>query len=145
MSIGFDRILAAVDFSPDSIGGVRAAAETARLHSAALLVFHVIEAEPSPAPAGTVLTLIEKANGAMATLVEGLRPTVNKLALTTEVTTGNAGDEIVARACDWSADLVVLGAKGTATLEDVILGGIARSVVERAPCSVLAVRGRAIR
>jgi nucleotide-binding universal stress UspA family protein len=143
--MSFHRVLAAVDFSRDSVNGARAAVETARLHAASLLVFHAMEAEPAMAdPLRGVgeaeLELLEKAHAAMETLIDELRPSLDGVRFTTEVTTGWAEDAIIARAREWKADLVVLGAKGTATLEDIVLGGITRSVVERAPCSVMAVR-----
>jgi hypothetical protein len=40
----FERILCAVDFSPDSLQAFGVALKMARFHRGALLVFHVIEA-----------------------------------------------------------------------------------------------------
>jgi nucleotide-binding universal stress UspA family protein len=145
--VSFQRVLAAVDFSRDSITGARAAAETARLHSAALLVFHAVDVEPraaaEPLPGGgeAVLEILDKAHNAMDALIEDIRPVLGGVRFTTEVATGWPEDEIVARAQQWKADLVVLGARGTVTLEDVFLGGVAHGVLQRAPCSVMAVRG----
>lgn len=42
-----ERILCAVDFSPDSLQAFRIAAEMAQPHSGALLVLHVFEALPA--------------------------------------------------------------------------------------------------
>ena len=137
--MSFQRVLAAVDFSRDSVTGVRAAAEAARLYSAALLIFHSIEAEPDAA--GATLELMEKARAAMEALIENLGPLLDGVEHTTEIASGWPEEAIVDRAREWKADLVVLGAKGIAMPEDALLGGIAGGVVERAPCSVLAVRG----
>jgi nucleotide-binding universal stress UspA family protein len=62
--------------------------------------------------------------------------------LTTEIASGEASAEILNRARDWGADLIVLGAKGAASLESIILGGTAEHVMQGAPCSVLVVRRR---
>ena len=100
-----------------------------------------VVAEPFPRIGETALEMLEKAHAAMEALIDDLGPPLESVPFRTEVTTGSAEDEIVARAREWKADLVVLGARGTVTLEDVFLGGIARGVLERAPCSVMAVRG----
>ncbi|HEX9444369.1 MAG TPA: universal stress protein [Candidatus Binatia bacterium] len=147
--MAFKRILAAVDFSRESVKAFFVAVEIARLHSAALLVFHVIEAAPAAPhllPAGglgeAVLDIVEKANAAMARLIEDARPALKGLAFESEVITGRAFDEIVERAGEWKADLVVLGSKGATSLEDALVGGTAQEVVERAPCSVLVKRSK---
>ena len=136
----FHRVLAAVDFSPASVAAARAAGETARFHSAKLLVFHSVEVDLDAADA--TLDLLEKARAAMETLVDDLSSVLNGVEFTTEITSGWPEDAIIDRARDWKADLVVLGANGTETLEQVLLGGIASGVVERAPCSVMVTRGR---
>lgn len=137
-NLRFERILCAVDFSPDSLEGFRVAAEMARLYSSALLVFHVIEAQPSVSP-DALIEINRRANDAMAELVAPAR-TGLAAKLSTEVTSGAAFDEIVKRARDWKADLVVLGAKGVTSLEEVVVGGTAEAAVREAPCSVLVAR-----
>ena len=49
--------------------------------------------------------------------------------------------EILKHARDWSADLIVLGAKGATALEQIVVGGTAERVMKDALCSVLIVRG----
>jgi nucleotide-binding universal stress UspA family protein len=135
----FKRILCAVDFSPDSLEAFRVAVEMARLHSGSLHLFHVIEAQPV-VPAQVEIRIVGEANAAMEKLVTSAGSSLDGLAFTTEVTSGQAFVEIVERAREWRADLIVLGSKGITSLEEIIIGGTAENVMKEAPCSVLVVR-----
>jgi universal stress protein A len=135
----FERILCAVDFSPDSLQAFGVAVKAARIHRGALLVFHVIEAQPM-VTADALIRINKEANDAMAELIASARQHLEGIAISSEVTTGRAYVEIVNRAREWKASLVVLGARGVTSLEEVIVGGTAESVVREAPCSVLVAR-----
>jgi nucleotide-binding universal stress UspA family protein len=135
----FKRILTAVDFSVNSLAAFRIAAEMASVHSAALHLLHVIEALPS-GPGEATMEFVQKANEAVEQLVGSSQPALEKVTLTTEVASGRAFDEIVNRARDWHADLIVLGTKGTTSLEEILLGGTAEHVIKESPCSVLIVQ-----
>ena len=135
----FKRILCAVDFSPDSLAAFDVAVETARLYSASLHIFHVIEAQPA-VPPQVEIRIVEEANAAMEKVVASAESSLDGLAFTTEVTSGQAFVEIVERAREWRADLIVLGSKGITSLEEIIIGGTAENVMKEAPCSVLVVR-----
>lgn len=137
----FKRILCAVDFSPDSVAAFRVAVEMGRIHSGSLHLFHVIEAQPNIS-GEALLKIIDRANEAMEGLVASEQSSLDGLAFTTEVSSGEAAVEIVNRAREWRADLIVLGSKGITSLEEIIVGGTAERVIKEAPCSVLAVRGR---
>src|SRR5687768_17839968 len=108
----FKRILIAVDFSPNSLEAFRVAADMASVHSASLHLLHVIEAWPA-APGEAAVEFVQKANAAIEQLVASSQSALEKVTLTTEVASGRAFDEIVNRARDWRADLIVLGTKGT--------------------------------
>jgi nucleotide-binding universal stress UspA family protein len=135
----FKRILTAVDFSANSLDAFRVAAEMASVHSAALHLLHVIEALPSARGEAT-MEFVQQANEAVEQLVASSQPALEKVTLTTEVASGRAFDEIVNRARDWRADLIVLGTKGTSSLEEIFLGGTAEHVIKESPCSVLIVQ-----
>ncbi len=140
--MAFKRILCAVDFSRDSVAAFNVGVQMARRDAAALHVFHVIEAEPSVSVGEAVVRVLEQANAALERLLSDVAPALDGLAVTSEVTSGFAADEIVGRARGWKADLVVLGSKGAPTFEDLGPGETVEGVVEQAPCSVLAVRGQ---
>jgi nucleotide-binding universal stress UspA family protein len=135
----FNRILAAVDFSPNSLDAFRVASDLARLRSAFLHLLHVIE--PQPAVTGeAVMDLVQKANTAIEELVGSLQPPLDGTKFTSEVASGRAFDEILECARQWRADLIVLGTKGTRLLEEILLGGTAEQVIKDSPCSVLVVK-----
>lgn len=60
-----------------------------------------------------------------------------------EVVAGSPGATIVAFASDWSADLVIMGSHGRTGLARLLLGSVARSVLNHASCSVLIIRRHA--
>jgi nucleotide-binding universal stress UspA family protein len=137
----FKRILCGVDFSADSLEAFRVAVAMARLHSGAIHLFHVMEAQPN-VTGQALLQMIERANHALEGFVTSSRSSLDRLAFTSEVTSGEAAVEVVSRAREWRADLIVLGSKGITALEEIIIGGTAERVMQQAPCSVLVVRGR---
>jgi nucleotide-binding universal stress UspA family protein len=143
----FKRILCAVDFSTDSVEGFHIAVELARAQSGSLHLLHVIEAQPVVSdwlPIGGIgevtIQIEEKANAAMESLVRSAKASLSGLAVTTEATSGRAFVEIVNRATELKTDLIVLGSKGVASLEDIIVGSTAERVMKAANCSVLIAR-----
>ena len=145
--MAFNRILCAVDFSETSLEAFRRAAEIARRFASSLYVLHVIEARPvAPYLIGVdevgemAVSLEEKATAALESLVESSASDLEGVPLALEVTAGRAFVEILNRARDWAADLIVLGAKGATALEQIFVGGTAERVMKDAPCSTLIVR-----
>ncbi len=55
---------------------------------------------------------------------------------------GDPAQEVVRSAEAFSADLIVMGTRGQTGFERLLLGSVARKVLERAHCSVLVVRAR---
>jgi nucleotide-binding universal stress UspA family protein len=53
---------------------------------------------------------------------------------------GDPGEEIVAEARTWGADLIVMGSHGRGALKRLLLGSVATQVLHHAPCSVQIVR-----
>jgi nucleotide-binding universal stress UspA family protein len=145
--VAFKRILCAVDFSPNALEAFRVAVEFVRLYSGSLHIFHVLEAQPVVSEwlpiegMGKVAIEIEKkAIDALESLVAHAKPSLEGRSVTAEVASGRAFVEIVTRAQEWKPDLIVLGSKGLASLEDIIVGSTAERVVKAASCSVLVVR-----
>jgi nucleotide-binding universal stress UspA family protein len=60
----------------------------------------------------------------------------------TAVREGDPRTVILDEARSWGADLIVLGSHGHSRLERWVLGSVARSIVDHAPCSVEVVRPR---
>jgi nucleotide-binding universal stress UspA family protein len=53
---------------------------------------------------------------------------------------GSPADEIVRAATELASDLIVLGAHGRRSLEELLLGSTVENVTKHAPCPVLVVR-----
>jgi nucleotide-binding universal stress UspA family protein len=143
----FKRILCGVDFSQDALRAFHTAVALARQSKAALHLLHVIEAQPVvpgwlPANGLSEVTLMleEKATAAMQSLMKSSSRELKGLKVTTEINDGRAFVEIINRAHEWKADLIVIGAKGAASVEEMVAGGTAENVVRIAQCSVLIVR-----
>lgn len=62
--------------------------------------------------------------------------------LTTEIDVrhGDPAHEIIRAATDWKADLIVMGTRGRTGLERLLLGSVARRVLQHAQCSILVER-----
>jgi nucleotide-binding universal stress UspA family protein len=143
----FRRILCGFDFSRDALRAFHTAAALARQSKAALHLLHVIEAQPVvpgwlPANGLSEVTRMieEKATAAMHSLISSSSRELKGLKVTTEINDGRAFTEIISRAHDWKADLIVIGAKGAASVEAMVAGGTAENVVRIAQCAVLIVR-----
>src|SRR5436190_6197540 len=73
-------------------------------------------------------------------IAASLEPT--GLSVQKAVREGNASEAIIEEAKDWPADLIVMGTHGYTGLKKLVLGSVAHSVVNHAPCSVEVVRDR---
>jgi nucleotide-binding universal stress UspA family protein len=60
--------------------------------------------------------------------------------VTCEVRAGEPATEIIASAKDHATDMIVVGHRGRGRLIQMVLGSVARKVVDSAPCPVLIVR-----
>src|SRR5258707_5513278 len=147
MIMPFKRVLCGIDFSAPSIGAFHTAVKLARQVKAELHVLHVIEAQPVvpgwlPADGLGQVTLMieEKANSAMKALMKSSSRALKGLKVSNEIEDGRAFTEITSRAHEWKADLIVIGAKGAASVEEMVAGGTAENAVRIARCSVLIVR-----
>ena len=112
-------------------------------------MFHVIEAEPPVSEwlpihgiGEVTVQLVAKANAAMEALLASTGSALHGLSVTSEVTSGRAFDEIVHRAREWRADLIVVGSRGEASIEKLVLGSTAEHVMKSANGSVLVTRLR---
>lgn len=66
----------------------------------------------------------------------------NKLRVTTLVRHGVPYNQILKVAEDKKVDFIVMGARGTSSVEEFFIGGVAEKVSRRAPCPVFLVRKR---
>jgi nucleotide-binding universal stress UspA family protein len=143
--MGFERILCAVDFSDGSLAALKSAVELAQGDSRRLFILHVSEAQPvfsqwlTPDRLGEItVELQEAAKESMDELLDSAQ--LEDVSVETEITNGRAFVEIIKKAREWKADLVVLGAKGMASLDQIVMGSTAERVMKESACSVLIVK-----
>jgi nucleotide-binding universal stress UspA family protein len=138
------RILVPTDFSPCSQDAVRYAAVLAKRFGASISVLHVIETLSYTLTESLqwvdlyahVRTLVEPM---MDGLVRDLRE--QNFTAVGALIQGVAYDEIVKKAKEESADLIVMGTHGRRGMRHLLMGSVAERVVRAAPCPVLTVRG----
>lgn len=143
----FKRIICPVDFSDSSLTAFETAVEMAQRDSAELLVLHVIEGRPvvsewfpTHSLGEMTVRMEEKANQAVNTLLTCAAPKTEGLAVATMIVNGIPFVEILKQATTWKADLIVLGAIGATSVDEIIFGSTAERVLKGTACSVLVVR-----
>lgn len=76
---------------------------------------------------------------------EGERLRTAGWAGSTEIRHGDPADEIIQAVEELGVDLVVLGSHGTSGIKRFLLGSVSGRVLEYAPCSVLIIKGSAVK
>jgi nucleotide-binding universal stress UspA family protein len=139
------HILVPVDFSPHATLALAEAVELATPYQAQLTVVYVIPQvifHPDwAADMEETLDLADITAEAQQTLSKMIEP--YRLAgarISAQVVPGGPYVEIVRLARQIGADLIVIGAHGTADRPPFLMGSVAEKVVRDAPCSVLTVR-----
>jgi len=141
----YQRILVAVDLSPDSLFiGQRARSLSAALDGELHLI-HVVEPVPLAVPmppdavvpsmVTTQVELVERAQDYIGNLAKELGVPETRWS----VVVGNTRDEIVRVAIDRAVELIVIGTRERHALA-FLIKPTEDVVVHRAPCDVLAVR-----
>ena len=142
------RILAPIDFSPDSEKALKYAMRLAQQSDAQLLLLHVTEPliytsdfMPPGAMYDWEASALQRANekltAAQATVAAGKQ---KKIGTEIHVRTGVAHHEITQAAQTLKADLIVISTHGRTGLRHMLMGSTAERVVQHAPCPVLVVR-----
>jgi nucleotide-binding universal stress UspA family protein len=144
----FQRILCPVDFTPASLGALRAAAALASDADAELTLLHVI-APGADAPALRHVLSGGEPQRALearvrARLYMSLPDESRESCRTCEVVgTGSVPEEILRVARESRAELIVMGVHGRPLLGPALFGSNASAVVSRASCPVLTFTGPA--
>ncbi|MGH2528236.1 MAG: universal stress protein [Actinomycetota bacterium] len=136
----FERILVAVDGSPQSEKTILVAVDLARRYGSAVTVVHVREYERyegSDVDLGPPIPAEELVNGVLARFRDG---GVDAQGEIRRVSSGNTPQQIVDVAAGSHADLIIMGSRGMTEWKSLLLGGVANKVVHHAACPVLLVR-----
>jgi nucleotide-binding universal stress UspA family protein len=136
------RILVAFDGSDPATWAIGVAGGMAARGGAELIVLTVVDPAVTAAP--ELAAVADDVRVAMRQRAETLTDVAVSLAppgvpVERVMREGAAGDEIVAVAREWQADLVVLGTRGRGRLATFLLGGTAEHVIRRAHCPVVTV------
>jgi len=140
MTMSAKRILVATDFSEGSDEALLRAIDLAKQTGASLEIVYVIELDVEQFPLGLYDT--HRDLGAYVDRELGRRAEIARrvgVVCHTSTAEGNAATEIVKRARDVEADVIVVGTHGRKGLVHVLLGSVAERVVHRATCPVLTV------
>jgi nucleotide-binding universal stress UspA family protein len=137
----FKRLLVATDFSSSSEGALRCAAALARRFNADVVLVHAIDQTKSSRRGGN-----HGGGSARLTADRRLQEVVEaaqaeQYVVERTAASGNPVDVILAEAKRATADFIVMGTKGRRGLPRLALGSVAESVVRRAGCPVLVVKG----
>jgi universal stress protein A len=150
------KILAPTDLSKLSEAGVRSAFELGESQGAEVVVYSVVEfpgtfsqqpEELTPAAFGvrSVEEILndrtEKLDRFLKNAFPELLPRVN---VSIDVALGAADENILAKAAQERADLIVMSTQGRTGLGRAIMGSVTEKVVRRSPCKVLSVSPAAV-
>jgi nucleotide-binding universal stress UspA family protein len=144
--VRFVHVLCPMDFSPSALLAFGFARDFARQSHGTVTLLHVIEwlAEEEPGVHGHFDVpeyrqhLIANARQQLRTLVAA--EAGGEGAIQEAVVLGRAHREILRRADDLPADLIVMGAQGRGGLGLTLFGSTTHQIVRAAPCPVLTVR-----
>jgi universal stress protein A len=143
------RILVPTDFTDPSHDALATAMAFARMFKATLDLVHVaVEVAYALPPPVDVVTMPIDLTPVLDRAAEGLaseEARVRQAGVACESATliGRADDQIVTRAKETHADLIVMGTHGRSGLAHALLGSNAERVIQHAPCPVLIVPRRA--
>ena len=136
----FERILIAVDGSPQSEKTILVAVDLAGRYGSAVTVVHVREYERyegSDVDLGPPVTAEDLVEGVLARFRAA---GVDARGEIRRVSFGHTAQQIVEVAAGSHADLIIMGSRGMTEWKSLLLGGVANKVVHHATCPVLLVR-----
>jgi nucleotide-binding universal stress UspA family protein len=136
----FERIVVAIDGSPQSSKTIPVAIDLAEKYRSSVVVVHVREhtryegADVDMGPPIPAATLVEDVVARFRGAGVDARGEIRR------ISSGKTAEQIVEVASASEADLIVMGTRGMTELKSLVLGGVANKVVHHAHCPVLLVR-----
>ena len=139
MKMEINRILCATDFSDSSKYALEYAAAIAVRHQATIELLHVME--PS-AYSGEKLESDELtfAQKMLDRLLEFTRGIPEEVSVNLKTVAGVPYLEILRRAKQIDADLIIIGTHGRTGIRHMLIGSVAEKIVRTAACPVMTVR-----
>lgn len=142
----FKRILVPVDFSPSANQAVQFATDLARRYDAALDLVYVYQSVAYALPEGYVLITPDQLNEVLRVFEKQLAAAKQEAQkagvanVETALLQGYPINEILRRAEDRQAELIVMGTHGRSGIKRLVLGSVAENVLRGSGCPVLVVR-----
>lgn len=137
----FTSILCAVDFSEVSARALRKAVSLASDSGAHLTLLHVTDPllDAAARAAGTEGTIGQQTQGALRSLMDQVSPEGVAVPMDTSVAVGEPAREILRKALDSGADLIVMGTQGRGAAGRFLMGSTTTRVLEATTIPVLVV------
>lgn len=88
------------------------------------------------------LGVFDQAKAAAQKAADRVRQMFSGWSVSADATYGSAAWEILARADEFGANLIVVGAQGKSNLDRVLIGSVSQKIVTEAKCSVRVARGK---
>jgi nucleotide-binding universal stress UspA family protein len=136
----FERVLVAVDGSPQSEKTIAVALDLAARYGAVVIVVHVREYERYEGSDVDLGPPVPAENLVAQTVARFEDAGVDARGEIRRVSAGDTPQQIIEVAATTRADLIVLGSRGMTEWKSLLLGGVANKVVQHAACPVLLVR-----
>jgi nucleotide-binding universal stress UspA family protein len=145
--VNLKKILVPIDFSAQSRKAMQYGLSFAKQFNAEVLLLHVVELTPLPAPPLMVVQDEATQAGVHESTAKELAAWRDEIssqaAVKASVRNGiSPHAEIVNAATEGNMDLIILGTQGRAGLAHLLIGSTAERVVRHAPCPVMVVRKR---
>jgi nucleotide-binding universal stress UspA family protein len=138
--IGFQTILVAYDSSPQSEHALNIAFSLATTTHSKLVVFAVVR-PPEPALRAELNATLDAAHEHYEQSFASIRERAKKedIEIETDVAVGNPADQIIHRAEEVQASLIVMGRRGRSAIQRWVLGSNSERVLRYAHCPVMVV------
>lgn len=138
----FQKILVAVDHSPQAVWAAQMAGEMARTTGAKIALIHAYRVDPGYAlematPVEDLIADLQETGQELLKQTRRLIPA--EVEVSELVSDGEPAQQIVDAAEKWGAQLIVMGTHGRGRIAHFLLGSTADSVIRMARCPVLTV------
>lgn len=134
-------ILHPTDLSDSARPALELACALARDYKAELIVVHVVPPTRVFAPDGIAVPFPTEQPYETLVRLAKVHPIDPQVKADHRLLEGEPAEEILKVARDVNADMIVMGTHGSSGLTRLLVGSVAESVMRKAPCPVLTIRG----
>jgi nucleotide-binding universal stress UspA family protein len=137
----FKNILIGFDGSEESTKALELGLSVANVMDSTVTVLAVAQL-PEPATLVEVEAVMDDATEHYGRILKRIESNAreNGVMLVTDIAVGHPAEQLLRRAEESAADLIVIGRRGTSTFEKLMLGSVSERVLRYASCPVLVAR-----